>query len=100
VASILTFVSRRLAHRVCDNSKEQRTMEPVISAGGGASDHRGEPRIALGAGVEVFSTFTRTWVRGFAIADAPSGGYRLVRLSDGAVLQPVFPRDQVRETWP
>jgi hypothetical protein len=65
-----------------------------------------------GARVEVRNRFDRAWTRGFEVAEsaapADEGGaipsYRVRRLSDGVVLNAVFPADEVRrerrrETW-
>lgn len=55
-----------------------------------------------GTKVEVQDRFARTWRRGFEVAAAVDGdsdgvaGYRIRRLSDGAVLPVVFTADEVR----
>ena len=49
--------------------------------------------------IEVQNRFDGTWVDGFEVAavlaDGASRGYRIRRLSDGAVLPAVFPVDAV-----
>ncbi len=48
----------------------------------------------VGQPVEVYSTFEQVWIDGFVIADKRPDGYRLRRLSDGAVLpSPAAPQD-------
>ena len=49
-----------------------------------------------GATVEVRSSFDRGWKRGFLVESVDGGGYRLRRMSDGAVLPAVFTFDAVR----
>ena len=52
-----------------------------------------------GTHVEVRSRFDRGWKRGFEIAEViDSGGYRVRRLSDGAVLPVPFDVEDVRRT--
>jgi hypothetical protein len=43
-----------------------------------------------GAQVEVFNSFTASWVRGFEVASAFNGGYQVRRLSDHSVLPKTF----------
>ncbi|HVM07533.1 MAG TPA: hypothetical protein VM345_03635 [Acidimicrobiales bacterium] len=50
-----------------------------------------------GTAVEVRSTFDRSWKRGFRVESVQGGGYRIRRLSDGAVLPTVFAFNVVRE---
>ena len=49
-----------------------------------------------GTPVEVVNRFDRRWARGFEIADAVDGGYRVRRISDHTVLPVVFPPSAVR----
>jgi hypothetical protein len=49
-----------------------------------------------GGKIEVRSRFDRSWARGFEVAEVMSGGVRVRRLSDGAVLPVVFGADDVR----
>lgn len=49
-----------------------------------------------GTKVEVRDRFTDAWRRGFEVAEAVDGGYRIRRLSDGSVLPVVFTADEVR----
>lgn len=49
-----------------------------------------------GARVEVRSRFDGSWARGFEIADAEAGGYRVRRLSDHSVLPVLFAEDDIR----
>jgi len=53
---------------------------------------------ALGAGtrVEIVNRFEQDWSRGFEVSEVVADGYRIRRLSDGAVLPAVFPGDDVR----
>jgi hypothetical protein len=55
-----------------------------------------DERLIPGAAVEVINRFERRWSRGFEIADAVVGGYRVRRRSDGSVLPVVFPPSAVR----
>lgn len=52
-------------------------------------------RIGTDDGVEVWNTFTQTWIGGFAIAEVMDAGIRVRRMSDGAVL-PILAPDRVR----
>ncbi len=52
--------------------------------------------ITPGTPVEVRSTFDLGWKRGFVVADVDATGYRLRRLSDGAVLPVSFSPEAVR----
>ncbi len=49
-----------------------------------------------GTRVEVRRRFDQSWARGFEIAEALEGGYRIRRLSDGEVLPTEFEEDDVR----
>jgi hypothetical protein len=49
-----------------------------------------------GTKVEVRDRFAQTWRRGFEVAEAVDGGYRIRRLSDRSILPVVFSRDEVR----
>ena len=46
--------------------------------------------LAPGAQVEVFSSFTDSWVRGFEIASTFNDGYQVRRLSDRSILPKTF----------
>ncbi|MDQ1374803.1 MAG: hypothetical protein QOJ09_2141 [Actinomycetota bacterium] len=46
--------------------------------------------------MEVRRRFDQHWSRGFEIAEAVDGGYKLKRLSDGSVLPVVFEGAEVR----
>jgi hypothetical protein len=59
-------------------------------------DAQTDERLQPGTKVEVRRRFDQHWSRGFAIAEATDDGYRLTRLSDGAVLPVVFDEDEVR----
>lgn len=50
-----------------------------------------------GTRVEVRGRFDGTWSRGFEVAEVLVDGYRLKRLSDGAVLPVDFDVDDVRK---
>jgi hypothetical protein len=52
--------------------------------------------LSPGAAVEVMNRFERQWSRGFEVVDVVDGGYRLKRLSDGAVLPVVFSAASLR----
>jgi hypothetical protein len=53
-----------------------------------------ERMLSVGDPVEVRLRFIGDWVSGFRVAQAVDEGYRLERISDGAVLPAVFdPRD-------
>ena len=49
-----------------------------------------------GTRVDVRSRFDARWSHGFEVEEACSGGYRIRRLSDGAVLPTEFTADEVR----
>ena len=49
-----------------------------------------------GTRVDVRSRFDARWTHGFEVAEAVAGGYRIRRLSDGAVLPIEFPATEVR----
>ena len=53
-----------------------------------------------GTRVEVRRRFDQSWARGFEIVDRTESGYRIRRLSDGAVLPEPFPEDDVRAERP
>jgi len=55
--------------------------------------------MAPGARVEVFSSFTATWVRGFEIASTFSDGYQVRRLSDRSVLPKTFGIGELRAPY-
>jgi hypothetical protein len=63
---------------------------------GDGPDAGGGARLVEGARVEVRNRLDGTWARGFEIAEAPAGGYRLRRLSDRTLLPVVFGDDEVR----
>jgi hypothetical protein len=49
-----------------------------------------------GTKVEVRDRFAHRWTRGFEVAEAVDGGYRIRRMSDRSVLPVVFSTDEVR----
>lgn len=51
-----------------------------------------------GEPVEVYNAFSGDWSTGFVVAEATGTGYRLRRISDGAVLPAVFDPTDVRRT--
>jgi hypothetical protein len=57
------------------------------------------PPMSPGARVEVFSTFSASWVRGFAIASTVNNGYQVRRLSDGTVLPKTFVSRELRAVY-
>lgn len=70
--------------------------EPVPGTSTGGADADGTTRLVEGTRVEVRNRLDGTWSRGFEVADATAGGYRLRRLSDRTVLPVVFGDDDVR----
>ncbi len=55
------------------------------------------PGFTPGTKVEVRTTYGRSWARGFeVVAEEPDDGYRVRRISDGAVLPACFAGDDVR----
>jgi len=50
----------------------------------------------VGAPVEVHTRFTDSWAPGFEIAEVVAEGYRLRRLSDGAMLPEATCEDDLR----
>jgi hypothetical protein len=46
--------------------------------------------------VEVRNRYDRRWTQGFHVVEERPSGYRLRRLSDGAVLPGEFPTEDVR----
>lgn len=52
-----------------------------------------------GARVEVFSSFTASWVRGFEIASTFHDGYQVLRLSDRSVLPKTFAIGELRAPY-
>lgn len=59
-------------------------------------DHTTATQFTVGTEVEVRRRFDRAWARGFEVSGHVEGGYRLRRLSDGAVLPVAFPEDDIR----
>jgi hypothetical protein len=57
------------------------------------------PTMTPGAQVEVFSSFTASWVRGFEIAGTFNDGYQVRRLSDGSVLPKTFVIRELRAPY-
>jgi hypothetical protein len=57
------------------------------------------PALSPGARVEVFSSFSASWVRGFEIASAFSDGYQVRRLSDRSVLPKTFVIRDLRASY-
>jgi hypothetical protein len=49
-----------------------------------------------GTKVDVRSRFDARWSHGFEVAESVTGGYRIRRLSDGALLPIDFPSSEVR----
>ena len=49
-----------------------------------------------GTRVEVRNRFVGAWTRGFEIAEAVEGGFRIKRVSDGSILPDVFSAEEVR----
>ena len=56
-------------------------------------------RLQVGMPVEVHSTFSERWVRGFEVADMSADGCRLRRLSDGSILPSLFPSADLRPQY-
>jgi hypothetical protein len=56
------------------------------------------PQYYVGTEVEVFISYSQTWVRGFEIAGVTHGGYTLRRRSDWAVLPGAFTGHDIRPT--
>jgi hypothetical protein len=52
--------------------------------------------LSPGSAVEVMTRFEQRWSRGFEVADVVDGGYRVKRVSDGAVLPVVFTAASLR----
>ncbi|MBV8949785.1 MAG: hypothetical protein JOZ99_02840 [Actinobacteria bacterium] len=52
--------------------------------------------LSVGTAVEVRNEFVAAWTRGFEIAAATPGGYRVRRLSDRYVLPTEFAAKQLR----
>jgi len=61
----------------------------------------GDDLLALspGARVEVFSSFSASWVRGFEIAGPCDDGYQIRRLSDRSVLPKTFTLTELRAPY-
>lgn len=53
-------------------------------------------KLPVGETVEVRSRFDSSWARGFEVVEQTETGYRVKRLSDGAVLPTEFDDDDVR----
>jgi hypothetical protein len=52
-----------------------------------------------GAQVEVFSSFSASWVRGFEIAGTCNDGYQVRRLSDRSILPKTFVIRELRAPY-
>lgn len=65
-----------------------------------ARDAQAAERLEPGTRVEVRSRFDQHWARGFEVAEVCETGYRIRRLSDGAVLPTEFAEDDVRPARP
>ena len=52
--------------------------------------------LPAGTGVEVRNGFDGSWSRGFEVVAHETGGYRLMRCSDGSILPRTFGPDDVR----
>ena len=63
----------------------------MVQVGEGALSELGR-----GTRVDVRSRFVGAWSRGFEVEEAVADGYRIRRLSDGAVLPDVFSEDEIR----
>lgn len=84
-----------------------RLEDRVLAAGGSALVSRAArhdaivdallspPHLGPGASVDVLSTFSATWQRGFSVAAEDDTGYWLVR-SDGSALPAPVARDRIR----
>jgi hypothetical protein len=68
----------------------------VINDGGHETDSNSRSPLAPGTKVDVRNRYQGTWVRGFEVAEVSDDGYRVRRLSDGAILDEPFPRDDIR----
>jgi hypothetical protein len=81
---------------------DQRTPVPVIDRVISGWKRRMSPTephrstMSAGAQVEVFSSFTASWVRGFEVASTVNGGYQVRRLSDHSVLPKTFVIGELR----
>ncbi len=53
-------------------------------------------RLAVDTHVEVRDRYQGTWARGFAIAEQLESGYKVRRISDGAILPSAFTEEEVR----
>ena len=65
-----------------------------------AEPYSTEPRLRAGARVEVATHFTGSWTGGFEVVGLDPNGYRVRRLSDGAVIPSDFDRSEVRPSRP
>lgn len=61
-----------------------------------AGESEGTAMLPPGTRVEVRSRFDRSWARGFEIAEALEGAYRVRRVSDGSILPAEFHDHEVR----
>jgi hypothetical protein len=52
--------------------------------------------LEIGSHVEVRDRYQGTWSRGFEISAIEENGYRIKRISDGAILPGIFSTDEVR----
>ncbi|MGO8859768.1 MAG: hypothetical protein ACLQRH_03225 [Acidimicrobiales bacterium] len=67
-----------------------------MSTGGAAPDPNARSPLSPGTQVDVRNHYQGTWARGFEVAEVTDQGYRIRRLSDGAILGELFSRDDVR----
>jgi hypothetical protein len=65
-----------------------------------AEPYSAEPRLRAGARVEVATHFTGSWTGGFEVVGLDLNGYRVRRLSDGAVIPNDFGLSEVRPSRP
>ena len=79
-----------MAQDVLDRPTEPHREETVNRP----DDH--ERDLPAGTEVEVRSRFDDRWSDGFEIVETVARGYRVKRLSDGAVLPATFTHDDVR----
>ncbi len=55
-----------------------------------------QPDLEAGTAVEVFSSFSSSWISGFDVATSDDDGYELRRRSDQSVLPKTFPIGDLR----
>jgi hypothetical protein len=85
-SDLLALAMRRLDNMTAFCRELVRGESPLLRSGIDLTTHPSFVPLTGGTVVELYSAFNSAWAPGFEIVDSVPGGYRVRRVSDGAVL--------------